>query len=274
LISPPLPVPQGGVARFLGASWYGGSFRDAERIRPDEFFRPFRDNRRFPVDSTARGGYSVSVKTSSDPKSSVHTSGTLSTLTNLLAEVRACRLCEAHLPLGPRPVLRVAETARILIVGQAPGTRVHDTGIPWNDPSGDRLRQWMSVDRDTFYDEARFAIIPMGLCYPGRNPRGGDLPPRAECAPQWHALLHAHLPRREFTILAGQYAHAHYLGSRAKDTLTDTVRTWREYFPEFMPLPHPSFRNLLWLKRNAWFGAEVIPALRERVQALLKKTSD
>ncbi len=187
----------------------------------------------------------------------------------LLAEVRGCRLCEAYLPLGPRPVLRVAATARILIVGQAPGTRVHETGIPWNDASGDRLRQWMSVDRETFYDETRVAIIPMGLCYPGRNPRGGDLPPRPECAPQWHARLHARLPRREFTILAGQYAHAYYLGSRAKDTLTDTVRAWREYFPEFMPLPHPSFRNLLWLKRNAWFGAEVIPALRERVQGLL-----
>lgn len=196
------------------------------------------------------------------------------TLNLVLEEVRACRLCAAHLPLGPRPVLRVTSTARILIVGQAPGTRVHETGIPWNDPSGDRLRQWMGVDRETFYDGSRIAIIPMGLCYPGRHARGGDLPPRPECAPAWHARLLAQVSGREFTILAGQYAQAFYLGKRAKKNLTETVRAWREYFPEYLPLPHPSFRNLAWLKRNPWFGEEVVPALQERVQGLLTKASD
>ncbi|MBX7259146.1 MAG: uracil-DNA glycosylase family protein [Candidatus Hydrogenedentes bacterium] len=214
------------------------------------------------------------MKGSNESKSARAAHDESTSLAELLAEVRACRLCEAHLPFGPRPVLRVRSTARILVVGQAPGTRVHETGIPWNDPSGDRLRQWMSVDRDTFYDESRVAIIPMGLCYPGRHARGGDLPPRPECAPQWHARLHAHLPRREFTILAGQYAQEFYLGARAKKNLTETVRAWREYFPEFVPLPHPSFRNLAWLKRNPWFAEEVVAALRERVQALLMKTSD
>ena len=187
----------------------------------------------------------------------------------LLSQVRACRLCEAHLPLGPWPVLRVSETAPILIVGQAPGTRVYETGIPWNDPSGDHLREWMQIDRDTFYDASRIAIIPMGLCYPGRNARGGDLPPRPECAPHWLPRLLPHLPRREFTVLVGQYAHRYYLGDRAKKSLTETVRAWRDYFPEFLPLPHPSFRNNLWLRRNTWFETEVIPALRARVLALL-----
>lgn len=192
------------------------------------------------------------------------------TLESLLAEVRACRICEGVLPLGPRPVLRAAKTARILVVGQAPGTRVHETGIPWNDPSGDRLRAWMNVDRDTFYDERRIAIIPMGYCYPGRNPRGGDLPPRPECAQHWLARLLAELPHIELTILAGQYAQRHYLAGRTKKTLTDTVRAWREYFPEYVPMPHPSPRNTYWLQQNPWFEAEVIPALRTRVRESLK----
>ncbi len=190
----------------------------------------------------------------------------------LLSEVRACRLCEKHLPLGPRPVLRVSVTARILVVGQAPGTRVHETGIPWNDPSGDRLRMWMQVDQDTFYDESHIAIIPAGLCYPGRNVRGGDMPPRPECAPHWLPRLLPHLIRREFTILAGQYAHRCYLGDRVKKTLTETVRAWRDYFPEYLPVPHPSFRNNLWLRQNPWFEAEVIPALRGRVHDLMKQS--
>lgn len=192
-----------------------------------------------------------------------------SALDALLTEVRACRACADELPLGPRPVLRASATARLLIVGQAPGTKVHETGIPWNDPSGDRLRHWMDVDRDTFYDARRIAIIPMGLCYPGRHARGGDLPPRKECAALWFDRLRAHLPNIGSTILAGQYAQRYYLGDRARPSLTETVAAWRTYWPAFIPVPHPSFRNLAWLKRNEWFEAEVVPALRERVRELL-----
>jgi uracil-DNA glycosylase len=193
--------------------------------------------------------------------------GSPDALAALLGEVRACRLCEEHLPLGPRPVLRAGERARVLIVGQAPGTRVHATGIPWNDPSGDRLRDWLAVDRETFYDERRFAIIPAGLCYPGRG-RSGDLPPRPECAPRWHPPLRALLPRIELTLLVGQYAQAYYLGPRRKATLTATVHAWHEYLPAFLPLPHPSPRNTRWLQVNPWFAREVLPGLRERVQLL------
>jgi uracil-DNA glycosylase len=195
------------------------------------------------------------------------------TLAALLHEVRACRLCEPHLPLGPRPVLRADVRARVLIVGQAPGTRVHATGIPWNDPSGDRLRAWLAVDRTTFYDERRFAIIPTGLCYPGRG-RSGDLPPRPECAPLWHPRLLRALPNVALTLLVGQYAQAHYLGARRGPTLTATVRAWREYLPEFLPLPHPSPRNTRWLQVNPWFDREVIPALRDRVHAVAGRFSE
>jgi len=187
----------------------------------------------------------------------------------LLRAVRACRLCEKDLPLGPRPTLRARATARLLIVGQAPGTRVHETGIPWNDPSGDRLRAWLDVPREVFYDESRIAIIPMGLCYPGRNPRGGDLPPRPECAQTWLPRLLDKLPNIALTLLIGQYAQRHYLGDRAKGSLTDTVAAWREYLPHYLPLPHPSFRNLQWLTSNPWFGDETIPELRARVRSLL-----
>ena len=186
----------------------------------------------------------------------------------LLEEVRACRVCAAHLPLGPRPVLRCRASARLLIVGQAPGTRVHETGIPWNDPSGDRLRAWMGLDRDQFYDESRIAIIPIGYCYPGRDIRGGDLPPRPECAERWLPRLLALLPNIRLTLLVGGYAQRHYLGPRAKATLTETVRAWREYAPEYLPLPHPSFRNQRWLKQNPWFEAEVLPALRRALEEM------
>jgi uracil-DNA glycosylase len=189
-------------------------------------------------------------------------------LEQLLVEVRACRLCEGSLPLGPRPVLRASVTARLLIVGQAPGTRVHETGIPWNDPSGDRLRDWLAVDRDTFYDQSRIAIVPTGLCYPGRK-GAGDAPPRPECAPRWHPPLLAAMPRIELVLLVGQYAQAFYLGARRKATLAATVRAHEEYEPRFLPLPHPSPRNKLWLRRNAWFEAEVVPHLRRRVAPLL-----
>ena len=189
------------------------------------------------------------------------------TLPELLAEVRACRVCAAHLPLGPRPVLRAAATARLLIVGQAPGTRVHRTGVPFDDPSGDRLRDWLTLDRAIFYDEARVAIMPMGFCYPGTAPGGGDLPPRPECAPLWHGRLRALLPRLELTLLVGRYAQVFYLGRGG--TVSETVREWRDAPPGFWPLPHPSWRNTAWLKRNPWFATELLPALRARLRSVL-----
>ena len=189
-------------------------------------------------------------------------------LQRLIAEARACRLCEAHLPLGPKPVFIADEGARLLIVGQAPGRRVHETGIPWNDPSGDNLRAWLQLERAAFYYSRRIAIIPAGLCYPGTG-KGGDLPPRPECAPLWQPRFRAALPGIRLTLLVGQYAQAYYLGERRKKTLAATVHAWREYTPEFLPLPHPSPRNRLWLRRNPWFERDVIPALRRRVRAVL-----
>ncbi|WP_373377107.1 uracil-DNA glycosylase family protein [Cupriavidus nantongensis] len=189
-------------------------------------------------------------------------------LETLLTEVRACRACAQHLPLGPRPVVCAGAGARILIVGQAPGTRVHETGIPWNDASGDRLRQWLGVDDATFCDASQFAIIPMGLCYPGRG-KGGDNPPRPECAPLWMDRLLAQLPSIALTLLVGQYAQRHFLGARRKPTLTETVRAWQDYAPGFIPLPHPSPRNQPWFKQHPWFESEVLPMLRERVARIL-----
>ncbi len=187
----------------------------------------------------------------------------------LLDRARACRVCAKDLPLGPRPVFRLAESARLLIVGQAPGTKVHATGIPWNDPSGDRLRDWLALDRDTFYDAARIAILPTGLCYPGRLARGGDAPPRPECAPLWHAPLRAHLKSVRLTLLVGSYAQAHDLGRRRGASMTETVRRFADYLPDHFVLPHPSWRTLGWARRNPWFEREVIPALRKRVHALI-----
>ena len=187
----------------------------------------------------------------------------------LWREVRGCTLCAADLPLGPRPVLRPSATARLLIVGQAPGTKVHESGIPWNDPSGDRLRDWMGICRETFYDRRRIAIMPMGFCYPGRLPKGGDAPPRPECAPHWHAALLALMPAVELTLLVGGYAQAHYLGSRRGRTLTETVARWRDFLPEYLPTPHPSWRTRGWVARNPWFEAELLPDLRARVAALV-----
>lgn len=181
----------------------------------------------------------------------------------LLAQARGCTVCAAHLPLGPRPVLRASVTARLLIIGQAPGTKVHQSGIPWNDPSGERLREWLRLDRERFYDESQIAIVPMGLCYPGRG-AGGDLPPRPECAPLWHAKLGKLMPKLELTLLIGAYAQAYYLGERRKATLAETVRAWRDYAP-FIPIPHPSPRNRLWLRKNAWFEAEAVPEIRDLV---------
>lgn len=188
-------------------------------------------------------------------------------LKKLISEAKACRLCEAHLPLGPRPVFLVGAQARLLIVGQAPGRRVHLTGIPWNDPSGDNLRDWLGMTRAGFYDTRRVAILPAGLCFPGTGERG-DLPPRPECAPLWHPRFRAALPRIRLTLLVGQYAQAYYLGRRRRKTLADTVRAFAEYLPEYFPLPHPSPRNRLWMKKNPWFAKLVIPALRKRVDGL------
>jgi uracil-DNA glycosylase len=190
-------------------------------------------------------------------------------LDQLLRAARACRVCAAELPLGPRPVLRARASARLLIVSQAPGTRVHETGLPFDDPSGDRLRAWLGVDRETFYDRDRIAFVPMGLCYPGRDARGGDRPPRTECAPLWHPPLLAALPAVGLTLLVGLYAQRRYLGTRRRGNLTETVRAWPDYGPATLPLPHPSWRNTAWLKRNPWFETDLLPELRARVRALL-----
>jgi len=187
----------------------------------------------------------------------------------LLREVRACRVCEAHLPYPPKPILLAAVTAKLMIVGQAPGRKVHETGIPWNDPSGDRLREWLKLERHEFYDTRRIAIIPAGFCYPGTG-ESGDLPPRPECAPLWHPRLRASLPGIKLTLLVGNYAQAYYLGSRAKPTVTDTVRAYQEYLPDFLPLPHPSPRNRGWLKSNPWFEKKIIPKLRLLVSSVIK----
>jgi uracil-DNA glycosylase len=185
-------------------------------------------------------------------------------LAALLAEVGACRLCAALLPHEPRPVVRASRTASILIIGQAPGRRVHETGIPWNDPSGGRLRSWLALDRDAFYDERRIAIMPMGFCFPGTDPKGGDYPPRPECAPHWHLRIRALMPNLSLTLLVGSYAQAHYLGKARKPSMTETVRAFRDYLPDYLPLPHPSWRNTVWLKRNPWFEAALLPELRRR----------
>ena len=191
-------------------------------------------------------------------------------LQSLATDIRACEACVASLPLGPRPVLQVGTRARLTIAAQAPGLKVHQTGVPFNDPSGDRLRDWMGVDRDTFYDAGRINIVPMGFCYPGRNPSGGDLPPRPECRRLWHDRLLACLPGQRLTLVIGQYAQAYHLKARREASLTATVLAWRAYLPSHLPLPHPSPRNNGWLKRNPWFEAELVPELRALVRQTLQ----
>jgi uracil-DNA glycosylase len=187
-------------------------------------------------------------------------------LTTAIPEALACRRCEAVLPLGPRPVFRVSGTARILIIGQAPGTKVHLTGLPWNDPSGDRLRGWLQMDRTLFYDDSQIAIVGTGLCYPGRLPKGGDAPPRPECAPLWLDRFIRLMPQIRLTLLVGSYAQRHRLG---KGAMGERVQRFHEFAPEIMPLPHPSWRTTGWERRNPWFAETLLPALRQAVDAAL-----
>ena len=189
-------------------------------------------------------------------------------LSELLRQVRQCHLCEDNLPLGANPVVKAGSGARLLVIGQAPGTKVHKTSIPWHDPSGIRLRQWLNMTDEQFYDPKQVAIIPMGFCYPGKG-KSGDLPPRSECAPQWHKRLLALLPNIELTLLIGQYAQNYYLADKPK-TLTETVRNYQRWLPNYFPLPHPSPRNSLWLKWNLWFEEDVLPELRRRMREMWK----
>lgn len=187
-------------------------------------------------------------------------------LESVVAELRACRACAAHLPLAPRPVFQVSTTARLLITSQAPGTRAHETGMPFNDASGDRLRAWLGLSREVFYDAARVAIFPVGLCYPGRLPQGGDEPPRPECAPRWRPRVVPLLAGVRLTLLVGGYAQALVLGA---GPMGERVRRFREFLPTYFPLPHPSWRTTAWERKNAWFGEELLPVLRGMVGGLV-----
>ncbi len=192
----------------------------------------------------------------------------MSAFTALVTEIRACTACAAHLPLGPRPVLQAHPAARVLIAAQAPGRKVHESGVPFDDASGERLRAWLGVSRETFYDECRIAILPMGFCFPGTG-RSGDLPPRRECAPLWRQKLLAGLGKVELSVVVGRYAQAWHLPDTG-GSLTEVVRGWRGHLPSIIPLPHPSPRNNLWLRRNPWFEREVVPALQARVAGVLR----
>ena len=190
-------------------------------------------------------------------------------LNRLLAEIRSCRHCVDRLPHGPRPIAQAGTTARILIIGQAPGSKVHASGIPWDDDSGDRLRQWTGLDRETFYDPARVAQMPMGLCYPGKG-SGGDLPPRPECAPLWHDRLRAQLPEIRLTLLVGRHAQGRYLPPRLRASMTESVRAFEAMPDGLFPLPHPAWRSRLWMAKHPWFEAQVLPVLRQRVAEALE----
>tara|TARA_Y100000310_G_scaffold343381_1_gene450742 strand:+ start:4669 stop:5283 length:615 start_codon:yes stop_codon:yes gene_type:complete len=184
---------------------------------------------------------------------------------NLHSDIKQCSLCEPNLALGARPVFSAVTESKIVLIGQAPGMRVHQTGIPWNDPSGKNLRKWMNISDEDFYNPRNIAIIPMGFCYPGKG-KSGDLPPRPECAPKWHKLLLNEIKEVNLTLLVGLYAQKYYLGNRVKDTLTETVKHFEEYLPTFLPLPHPSPRNNIWMKKNPWFEDMVLPQLRGEIK--------
>ncbi|MEO0972020.1 MAG: uracil-DNA glycosylase family protein [Pseudomonadota bacterium] len=191
-----------------------------------------------------------------------------SELQSLIEQISSCRLCDDTLPLGPRPVVQLYADARVLIAGQAPGVKVHETGIAFNDPSGDRLREWLGVDRDAFYHSGLFALVPMGFCYPGTTPGQGDLPPDTRCAPRWRERVLSQLPKIELTILLGAYAQRWHLREEHYKTVTAATRDYRKHWPSLIALPHPSPRNNLWLKKNPWFEKDVLPLVRQRVADL------
>lgn len=186
----------------------------------------------------------------------------------LLSDIKACTVCESSLAHGVRPVVTASPESKVVIIGQAPGRIVHETGIPWDDKSGDNLRRWLGIGKEVFYDPSKIALIPMGFCFPGTG-KSGDLPPRPECAPLWHKLLLDQMKEVKLTLLVGKYAQNYYLGKRAKKTLTETVRNFRDYLPEYLPLPHPSPRNNIWQAKNEWFGKEVLNGLNSTVKRLL-----
>ncbi|HAI17559.1 MAG TPA: IclR family transcriptional regulator [Xanthomarina gelatinilytica] len=188
---------------------------------------------------------------------------------NLLKDIRQCTICAAYLPFVTRPIVSAHKDSKIVIIGQAPGLKVHTTGIPWDDPSGKQLRKWLDVTDELFYDETKIALVPMGFCYPGKG-KSGDLPPRPECAPQWHQKLLDQMPNLQLVILIGMYSQKYYLKEKAKRTLTETVAEYKTYLPNYFPLPHPSPRNRFWLTKNPWFEKEVIPELQEKVSQILK----
>lgn len=184
----------------------------------------------------------------------------------LLADIRSCRTCEAHLPHGVRPIVQASTNARLVIIGQAPGSRVHASGIPWDDDSGDRLRGWLGMERECFYDPERVALVPMGFCYPGKGD-GGDLPPRPECAPQWHERVLGAMPRMQLTLLVGQYAQKAYLPTKLRRSMTDAVRNYTAMPDALFPLPHPAWRSRMWMAKHPWFEGEVLPVLRDKIAA-------
>lgn len=188
----------------------------------------------------------------------------------LLNKIKACKICESNLSHGANPVLTAAQSSKIVVIGQAPGMKVHLSNQPWADKSGERLIEWLGIDRRTFYDTSKFAIIPMGFCYPGKNPKGGDLPPRKECAPKWHSPLFDQLKDVKLTLLIGAYAQKYYLGKKGKKSLTETVMHFEEYLPEFFPIVHPSPLNFRWLRNNPWFEKDVINVLQKTVHNILK----
>ena len=191
---------------------------------------------------------------------------------NLLSEIRNCTACNGLLPNAPKPVILASAESKIVVIGQAPGRKVQESGIPWDDASGNNLRDWMGVDKETFYNDKLFALMPMGFCYPGTG-KSGDFPPRRECAPMWHQQLLNFMPDVKLTLLIGQYAQKYYLKNKAKRNLTETVKNFHEYMPEYFPLPHPSPRNNIWQKKNQWFKSDLIPILKAEVGLILDSSN-
>lgn len=197
-----------------------------------------------------------------------HKRGPLLPMNELLQQIKNCTVCAQQLKDGVNPILAASPNSKLIIIGQAPGRMVHQTGIPWNDKSGDNLRSWLGIDKATFYNTKSIALVPMGFCYPGAG-KTGDLPPRPECAPLWHEKLLAFMPNAQLVLLIGQYAQKYYLGETAKSSLTETVQNFKNYLPNYFPLPHPSPRNNIWMAKNEWFGQTVLTELKDRVQNLL-----